>query len=221
MFKFIQSPEWFFGIDSTFEIVTTIVCISIALFAFRIYNLTNERNYKLLALGFTSISLSYFIKAIINLKVFISTQQLTQTIPNEVFIKLFNIYQLGHLSYRLLYIIGLILLIILALNIKNIQTISIITILTIISIAYSYNSQHIFHIVSATFLYYIFNYFLNNYKNKKTKTSLLVTISFGLQLISQILLIFTRFDPLYYVVSVFIMFIGYVALSYYIILVSK
>ena len=219
MFGFSPSPLWFYGVDSAFEIVTTIVCISIALFSYKIYRFTEARTYKLVTYAFIAISFSYLIKAVTNLKVFAETIQLDNIVTVETYTKLISIYQLGHISYRLLYIMGLILLLILALNITCKRTMSIIAILSAIAIIFSYNYQPMFHIVSAIFLFYIFTHFHQNAKKKKTRTSKLIAISFLLQFISQIFFIFK--DPLYYVGGELILFTGYIILSYYIILVSK
>ncbi len=126
---------------------------------------------------------------------------------------------MGHISYRVIYIMGLILLIILVLNITCKKTMLLIAILSTIAIIFSFNTHSVFHMLSAIFLLYIYMYFRDNYKKKRTRASQLIAASFLLQMISQI--VFIRTDPLYYVAGELILFTGYLFLMYYILLVSK
>ena len=132
------------------------------MFSYKIYRFTESRKYKLLSYAFIAISFSYLIKAITNLKVFAETIQLKQITTVETYSKIISIYQMGHISYRVIYIIGLILLIILMLNITCKKTMLLIAILSTIAILFSFNSHSVFHILSAIFLLYIYMYFRDN-----------------------------------------------------------
>ena len=48
----LQGPNWFFGIDSIFELVGTIILFMVFLMSYKAYRLTNMQGYKYYSLAF-------------------------------------------------------------------------------------------------------------------------------------------------------------------------
>ena len=66
MLKFYFSPEWFHGIDSIFEIVSIIVALLIALYAYKIYKFSKVNKYKFFSWAFLLIAIAYIFKILTN-----------------------------------------------------------------------------------------------------------------------------------------------------------
>src|SRR3990167_8701069 len=60
------SPRWFYGYDIILEIVFAIITFAVAMYSFRIYRLSGQRDSRLFGFAFLLISASYSLWAILN-----------------------------------------------------------------------------------------------------------------------------------------------------------
>src|SRR3989338_6741436 len=60
------SPRWFYGYDIILEIVFAIITFAVAMYSFRIYRLSGQRDSRLFGTSFLLISVSYSLWAILN-----------------------------------------------------------------------------------------------------------------------------------------------------------
>ena len=103
-------PRWFFGFDVVLELLFGVATLAVALYAFRIYSISRERQCQTLGVGFLSISLAYFVWAGVSLLLIIenstgsvSLEQLTRTglvgVFSYVFLSLIGLSVLVYMTF--------------------------------------------------------------------------------------------------------------------------
>ena len=60
------SPSWFFGWDVGFELVFAIILLTISIFAFKAYKISDQKKIKYIGYGFLFIGISYIIQSVFN-----------------------------------------------------------------------------------------------------------------------------------------------------------
>ena len=78
------SPEWFFGYDVALELSFAVITLLVCFYAWKISQVTQERNIRLFSLAFLFISLSYIIQTILN---FIIMEQFDEGITAKINLK--------------------------------------------------------------------------------------------------------------------------------------
>ncbi|MBS3136959.1 hypothetical protein J4232_00875 [Candidatus Woesearchaeota archaeon] len=228
MLKFYFSPEWFHGIDSIFEIVSIIVALLIALYAYKIYKFSKVNKYKFFSWAFLLIAIAYIFKILTNLTLY-KQNIIEKTIGNLTFTfltvqktELFLVW--GYLLFHFFMIIGLIGIYLVidkqAKEQANKKIVILLTFLAFLSAILSHFYFIIFHITNILVLSFITMIFYNNCRKKCTKATKLITSAFFLVLISQIFFIMILFNPNYYVLGEIVQLIGFIILliSYFMVL---
>ncbi len=229
MLQFRFSPDWFYGIDSIFEIVSIIVALLIAFSSYKIYKFTKEAKYKYFSLSFVLIAIAYVFKILTNFTLF-RQSIIEKTIGDLTYtflaIQKSDIFLiLGYLLFRFLMLIGLI-GIYLILDKQSKQTevnkriIVLLTFFAFITAMISHYYFIIFHITAALLLGFITYLFYNNCKKKCTQTSRLVSTAFLIIFISQLLFILVQFNTEFYVVAEVFQLLGFIILliTYFLVL---
>ncbi|MEK6874862.1 MAG: hypothetical protein AABX52_03890 [Nanoarchaeota archaeon] len=207
MATIIFGPNWFFGIDSIFELISVITLLLIALYSNKIYNLTKDTKYKTMMSSLLFIASGMLLKILTNLSIYLS---IGKAIPTQ-YIEL--LYDTGYFLSRYLYIIGLMMmLIILVLHIKEWRIRTLFGIFLLIAILFSYYSYYVFHILSIILLILIVQHFYNNYTTRKTATSRCVFVSFLCLTIAHILFILVEYNRIFYVIAEGIQLFGFLNL---------
>jgi hypothetical protein len=228
MLKFYFSPEWFHGIDSIFEIVSIIVALLIAIYAYKVYRFSKENKYKFFSFAFLLIALAYMFKILTNFSIY-KQRIVEKTIGNLTFTfltvqktELFLV--LGYLLFHFFMIIGLIGIYLVidkqAKEQANKKTIVLLTYLAFLSAILSHFYFIIFHITSILLLFLITLIFYRNCCKKATKAGKLVAASFFIILISHIFFTMVLFNLDYYVLGEITQLIGFIILliSYFTVL---
>jgi hypothetical protein len=176
-------PDWFFGFDIGMEILFSIVTFAIAIYSWKIYNLTKERKIKLFGIAFALIGFSYLIWAFANIW-FVSVVSdgiKSVNLENFIFLDTFAAY-----SFMILFTLGLVFIVYISCDLKEVKSFSLILGLSLMVIGASHYKLVTFRILSVFLLLFIVMRYLNEYAQKKTKNSLAVLVAFTFLLIGSV-----------------------------------
>jgi len=180
-------PSWFFGVNIALEILFGIITFLLAAYAFKLYNLSNEKEIKILGYSFSFISLSYFIVSIVNFIFLSISQNNTRLLMLEEIINLKNTLIL---TYLLFLIIGYVTLLYITFHKKTSKTYLIILATTLIGVFFSKNLILTIYLFIALFLFFIsYHYLMRCIKNKNEKT-FMIFLGFASLFLSALSLIF-------------------------------
>ncbi len=212
-------PSWFFNYAVIFELAFAIITLTLGLFAFKIYKLSEQKSAKLFGISFILISLHYFIQSFLNFSI-IST--LNKNICNMM--KLNSIDSLniiGAYSHMFFFLIGLITLAYMTLKIENKTTYTLLLTLPLASIIFAENKLYVFYAMASILLVFISIHYLKNYlKNKQYKT-LFILIAFVFLLFGNLHFLISVNHGIYYVIGHFLELIAYLLILLNFILVLK
>jgi hypothetical protein len=218
MYQVIFSPEWFYGKDIIIDIFSIFVLSLIAFFSIRFYNLNKKnKNYFWFAVSFIILAFSFLFKILMNFTIYyniIKTQKfgfITLTYSTIATSDLLSF--IGFLFYMFLTLLGLFILYSLYKKESSWQNYVLITYFLLIIIYFSASRYYVFHLTSLLLLFFITLNYNKNYQKNKNRTILLLTLSFFIITISQLVFIFITINPLLYVIAEIIQLIGYVLLS--------
>lgn len=201
------SPKWFFGYDVVLEIVFALVTLLLALFAFRIYEVSKERQIKHFTIAFALISISYFVKSIFN---FLIIYDISAALSNTIFAVPLNIVEsFGNYAHAFFMTTGLLVLVYMTLRIKSWRTFAL---MAILSFFYLFTGQTSFHffLLSTVYFGFILWYYVRNYLKKKSKVTLVVSIAFLFLLLGNVeFVLVTRLQPIFHVIGHFFELFGY------------
>jgi hypothetical protein len=193
------APSWFFGYDVALEFVFAVISIVVALFAFKIFKKTDQKQVKLFGHAFLLIGISYLIQSILN---YLIISKANETICRAIklnSIAWFNAF--GVYAHIFFMTVGLVLLVYMTFKTDNKKILWLLMITSLLAVFLSINTLYIFYLISTIYLIFISWHFINNYlKNKHTKT-LLVAVAFLFLLFGSIHFIFAVNHQLFYVLG--------------------
>jgi len=210
----ISIPRWFFGFDMLFEILSALVPFVLAYYSRKVYQFTEQREYKLMVYGFAAIGASLLAKMISTAMIYLQLQQ-TQ---NQM---LLLTYQTGFSLFRFLYLAGLVLLLMIAFGIQDRRQVMVLFFFIIMLTAFSHFSYFVFHIIAAFLLLHIVWFFYENYCKRKTQCAMLVVVSFALLALSQVAFIFINLQKNLYPIGETLQLLGFLTLLYNHVVVLK
>jgi len=205
--SFYLLPNWFFGYDVVLELLFGVVTALVAFFAMKVYSLSQERDFKILGFAFISISISYFLLAILNLLAAssqIRSEIITITLRDISVPSSMWIY-----GYVFFFILGLSMLTYLTFNVRNQRLFALIASMSFIVILFSKNAGIAFNFVAAVLLFYVFLYHFDKFLDSKARKVSFVMVAFLLLFLARISFAFSYFNPFPYVVDHFIELIAY------------
>lgn len=212
-------PNWFFGYDIVLELTFAVIALIVSLYAFKVYELSEQYQSKLFGFAFLFFSISYFIQSFLN---FAIISKLNENICNMMKMQDINFFNsLGIYIHMFFFIIGLVTLAYMTLGIRNMKVYSLILLVSFASIFFSLNKLYWFYALSSLFLIYIVShYFINYLKNKQFKT-ILVLVAFGFLLFGQMHFIFAVDHVRHYITGHFLELVAYVLILINLILVLR
>ena len=205
-------PQWFIMYGLGLELVFAIITFLVALYAYKVYKLTSQKEHKLFSLGFLLVSFSYICWFILNLFALIELNDnlLTLEIGNAV--KLINLGAYLHILFSLL---GLIFLVYTSLKVKRAGIFVLISSLTIFSILLTDRKALMFYFLSSILVLYLVAHYFLEYRKKKNIRLIVMSSAFFFLFLGTFELIFTsRYSEDYVVGHIFIL------ISYLIILLN-
>lgn len=201
-------PNWFFIYSLAFDLIFALITLTVSLYSFKIYNLSNQRQSKLFGLAFLFFSISYFIQ--FSLNIMIIQEVGGKIISMFEFQDIINLNNLSIFVHMLFFTAGLITLFYMILNFKNKFVYGSLVFVSILLLILSANKIGFFFIFSSILLIIISIYYLNNSIKNNNKRSLLIVIAFFLLLMGHIHFIFLMNYELEYVLGCFLELAAYV-----------
>lgn len=202
-------PHWFFGIDIVLELIFAIITLAIALYAFKIYKISEQRETKYFGLAFLFFSLSYLIWAGINFF-------LLSVLSDES--RELNLVDIGFLNHLGIYLyiaalmMGIITLVYTTLKTESHRTYLLLIILTLASFIFSVNKAQPFYILSAVLFFFIFVHYLRECYHNKNRLTMKTTIAMGLFFLASIDFTFASSYYVHYVAVHVLHVIAYILL---------
>ncbi len=183
MAQYYFIPSWFYGFDSTLELLFGIITLIVAIFSYKIYNISKERKIRNFSLGFFLISFSYIIWAVLNISLI---QKVAKGVSFTALLDINNLWKLG-LAFQMLFLIaGLAMLVYSVLDVKKGGIYYLLLGLSLTAIVASVERIITFRIVSLFLLSFIAYHYLWEYIENKNKTTLKVMFAFILLFISNL-----------------------------------
>ncbi len=176
-------PEWFINFRVIMEIIFFAVAGLVALYSFNIYRLSCQRESKLFGIGFSLISISYLLRAIITIFLF---KQLGEGVRGITLETLNFIGILGVYAYMVLFTIGLITILYITFKTKNWQIYTLLVVADILILRLSANKTLSFYLFSTILIFFICMHYAKEYIKYNNGKTALVFIAFFLLLASTI-----------------------------------
>ncbi|MFH2028630.1 MAG: hypothetical protein ABIJ08_05800, partial [Nanoarchaeota archaeon] len=166
-----------------------------------------------LEISFFMISISFLFKILTNFTIYYQILETKQvglvTMTYQTLRSSDTLFFMCFLAYRLLTLLGLFMLYHIYEKKQSITNLIIVVYLIIMLTYFSHSAYYIFHITSLLFLALITIKYHLMYKKYKVGTTKLLTYSFAVIGISQILFVFIMFNELLYVTAEIVQLIGY------------
>lgn len=216
MVRFIYSPEWFYGIDSLFELFFIVVTLLISYYAFKLFKFSKNNNYKWFSLSFLLFSLAFLFKIFTNITVYSKFFERTTTgMINLLFFSI-NQYELfyiiGYLGFRFFILLGLIGIYMVLYKNTSLNDMVIYSWLFFLVCILSHYQFVFFHLTAFLLIMLIVIYYMGYYIDKKNDSSLFTLIAFIFLLFGQVFFIFTLINNFYYVLGEIMQLFGFLIL---------
>ncbi len=212
-------PEWFFHQSITLELVFALITFLVAIFSFKIYNLSKEKKAIWFGTGFLLFSFSYFLQSILNIGIL---YRLSETV--DIVQKASNVMNLGLTAlhiHMILMIAGLVILTHISLKEKSFRNLLLLLAVTITPIYFSQNAVFLFFIISSILLGFLTLTYLLNYRTNRKFNTYLVFSAFLLLFLSNIHFVFSFTDKIFYVIAHYFELFSYLLILTNLILVLK
>ncbi len=208
------------GYDVILELLFGVISLMVALFAFRVYLRTSQRQAKLFGIAFSFISLSYFVQSLFNYLIFSKAHT---AVCKSVTAPLFAWYNfLGVYTHIILMTIGLVVMVYLTLKVQNPLLLTFMLLTSLVALFFS--EEHffiVFLILSTVYFIFICIHFLRNYRKNKEKKSLLIALAFLFLLFGSINFIFCTQGELFYTIAHLLALVAYLFILWDFYLVLK
>jgi hypothetical protein len=192
-------PSWFFGYSIILEVLFAIISLAVAIFAFRLYRLSDQKESKLFGVSFLMISISYALQSFFNFLIVSNLNADVCRAVNVSSIILFNM--LGLYTYQVFMISGLAVLLFMTFRAQNNIPLFAVLSLTLANIATSSNPFSTFYLVASICLVFITMFYVRNYLEKKNFRRFLVAVAFTLLLVAKSHLFFSVSHQVYYLIA--------------------
>lgn len=212
-------PEWFFHQSIGLELVFALITFLVAIFSFKIYNLSKEKKAIWFGTGFLLFSISYFVQSVLNIGIL---YRLSETV--EVVQKASSVVSLGLTAlhiHMILMITGLVILTHISLKEKSFRNFLLLLAVTITPIYFSQNAVFLFFVISSILLAFLALTYLLNYTENRRFNTYLVFSAFTLLFLSNIHFVFSVTDTIFYVIAHYFELFSYLLILTNLILVLK
>lgn len=201
-------PQWFLKLNVVFEIIFFLCTAIIALYSFRIYKLSEQKQTRNFAFAFSFLSLSYLILALLN-STFLSI--MTGELRVLDFNKLLDIKNIAVCLYIGFFMMGFISLLYATLKLKSQRIYLALLVLAALAIRLSCQKSLTIYLITSLFLVLISFHYFREYIKFKNENTLLIGTAMSFLLISNVLMSFVGnyIQPNLYVISRLLEFLAY------------
>lgn len=213
-------PSWFWGTNLVFECLFLLFSIVIAVYAFRIYKFTNQRELKIFGAAFSFLAIAHLILILLNSFFLSLIGGGFRGLEIEEMLGLKNILMFIYVGFFLL---GLINLTYIALKIKSTRSYILLILISALTLCCNPNTGFSVYTLSAIFFLFISLYYLNEFRKTHNKNTLLVFIGFALLFFNSSLLVISLIKEISasYVLAYLIEALGYFSITFSFINVFK
>lgn len=213
---FIVGPEWFYGIDYIFDLVSVIVGMLISYFSYRTYRYTSEKKYFYFSASFFIVALAFIGKILTTIPAYSSILKVSKVgvvmVTRYMIGKVGWINQFGISLARLAMLFAFLLLVLVSLKIKDKKVIALFIYFLVISTTFVSQHYIVFHVTLLLLLIILYINYRRNYLRVKSSAARMVMYSFLLLWISQVFFVFAGLVGYLYVIGEGIQLFGYLIL---------
>ncbi|MEK6878307.1 MAG: hypothetical protein AABY22_01795 [Nanoarchaeota archaeon] len=201
------APNWFIKTSIILEVIFALVCTAVALYSFKVYRLTEQREHRLFGTAFASIAVSYFIWVFLN--IFFLTE-IGEGVDALVVEKLNLLNLFGIYSHIFFFSLGLVTLAYTVLKVKNLRIYSLLLVLMLFAVVLSKNMSTSFFLLSSIFLFFISIHYLEEYLKNKSNRKLMIFTAFLFLFLGFLDLTFSIRNYINYIVGHFLELVAYI-----------
>jgi hypothetical protein len=225
MALYINSPEWFAGIDSGIEVLSLIVAFAVSWYSYKVYRLSGEKKYKHFAAAFLLSGAAYIFKIASQIIIYEKEKVLQQIGPflvaRTVLEPVTWLHTYSYAIFSILMLFSMLVLLAVAFRIHDKPTLVLMTYFMVVITILAGHAVPILHITLALMAAMLVFHFYNNYSHNKKCQALFVTLAFLSIFLSHSVMIFMMYNPTIYVMSEVLQLAGFGLLLYAFILVRK
>jgi hypothetical protein len=213
------SPFWFLGYDILLECLFALVTFAVAMYSFRIYKISSQKELKFFGVSFFLISLSYFLWAILN--GFAVSKLAAQRCCFLDFNSIGRLLTIGAYAHIVFFLAGLVTLTYTSFKTKNYKIFMLLSSLVLL-IAFLVEEKYlILYLLSAVLFFFIAYNYLEEYQIKKNKKVLLILIAFVFLFFGRLGFVFSLAHQTSYVFGHLLELLAYTLILISLILVIK
>lgn len=209
-----NGPDWFYGLDTIFEIVGGLITLLASMLSYRVYKFTKQKQYYSLFGAFLLIAFAFGLRAMGALLMHMGFYERIISI-----LDMFDIIFLGQMTLMLL---AYTMILLASMNVKSRRLIAFIMSLMTLFIVFSYQYYIKFHIMLFMLLFFLTVNFYLNCRKQKSLNSALVFLGFYLLMMAQPFFLFTvNLNQKFYIVGQTLQAVGFLALFFMLIRVIR
>lgn len=210
-------PTWFFGFDIALQLFFAIVTLFIAIYSFKMYSYSDQRECKYFGIAFSFFFAAYLIWALVNF----SVSGLLNDFERGISFDRLSLYgSFGVYSYVALFLLGLSTLVYMTFRNAPLRLFSVIASLSFIGLIFSEYKALTFYFISSFMLFFVFLHYFREYKRNSRGTTLLVFFAFMFLFLGTLDFTLATANRVHYVVGHTLYLVAYLcmALSFYIVI---
>ncbi len=213
------ATSWLFSSDFILELLFAVIALVIAIFARKIYKVTDQRPLKFMSLAFFCISISYFIQSLFNFLLIMEIRANNSLAAKVKYLILFH--STGIYAYMLFMTIGLSFLVYMTFKTERQRILWLLIATSVTILLFTSDALRIFFILSSIYLVFITWHFVENYIKNPTVKTLLIALAFVFLLIGNVHFIFSMNHSLFYVMGHLLELAAYILIAVNLYMVLK
>jgi hypothetical protein len=222
---YINSPEWFAGIDSGIESLSLIVALIVSWYSYKVYRLSGEKRYKHFSAAFLLSGIAYLFKIASQLIIYKKVMVLQEIGPFLVSRKVLEpvtwLHTYSYAVFSILMLFSMLILLAVAFRIHDKPTLILLTYFMVIITLLTGHALPVLHLTLALMAVMLVFHFYTNYAKNHACQALYVTLAFLSIFFSHVVMMFMMYNTTIYVVSEVLQLVGFGLLLYAFILVRK
>ena len=159
-------PSWFFGFNIAFEMIFMLATAIVALYSYRIYKVSCQREIKLFGISFGLLSISYFLSSIITL-FFVSA--LEGNVLAITINRILSAENIAVAAYVILFVLGNITLLYTTLKVERLRIYGLLIALAFVAINFSFNKVFMIYFIISLSLFFVSYHYYTEFMKRTTK----------------------------------------------------
>ncbi len=190
------APTAFLEYDIALEFLFALVTMLVAIYAFKVYKSTSQKQIRTFGIAFSFISLAYLIQAIFSI---FALATLGELACDQLALQTVILNTLGFFGHIVFFITGLALLVYMSFKTNKIRILWLLLLTSIIGIFLGQNIYYSFYTFTSIFLLFLTWRFIENYLKNKQSKSLIIAIAFTMLLIGNLQFLISIDNQIFYI----------------------